>query len=135
MTHPFSEAPRYRVLIADDSEAMRRVLSILLSPDTFSLMEVADGEQALTELRAERVDLRLTDLHMPNRDGLNLVRALRALETESGGARTCVIVISGHGGIGTAGAALTAGADRVLPKPVQPSALLGAIVELLVAGS
>jgi CheY-like chemotaxis protein len=129
MTDPARGAQRYRVLIADDSEAMRRVLTILLSPDTFALREVTDGEEALTALKAEPFDLLLTDLHMPNRDGLALVRALREMEA-TGGRRTCVIVISGHGG--SAAGALEAGADRVLPKPVQPSALLGAIVELLV---
>ena len=132
MTDRTNGAARYRVLIADDSEAMRRVLAILLSPDTFALREVSDGEEALSALKAERFDLLLTDLHMPNRDGLNLVRELRAMEGREAGRRTCVIVISGHGSTGAETTALQAGADRVLPKPVQPSALLGAIVELLV---
>jgi CheY-like chemotaxis protein len=123
---------RYRVLIADDSEAMRRILAILLSPDTFSLREVGDGDQALRAMEEERFDLLLTDLNMPNRDGLSTLRALRALEARTGRPRTPAIVISGHDAVGGEAGVLAAGADRHLTKPVKPSDLLGAMIELLV---
>ena len=129
MTDTADGAQRYRVLIADDNEGMRRVLAILLSPDTFALREVADGEEALAALTGGTFDLLLTDLNMPNRDGAALIRALRAMEA-GGGRGTCAIAISGHEE--AEAGALAAGADRVLPKPLQPSALLAAIVELLV---
>ena len=131
MTSP-DQPGRFRVLIADDSEAMRRILLLVLSPDTFALQEVNDGQEALDRLESERFDLLLTDYRMPNLDGLQLVRALRDREAERGWRPTCVIVISGHGTARVETEALDAGADRVLTKPVQPSALLSAIIELLI---
>ncbi len=75
-----AERPRYRVLVVDDSRSSRRALVDYLEPRGWAVDEAGDGLQALKILRAERYDLVLTDLEMPQLGGLELVRDLRANE-------------------------------------------------------
>jgi two-component system chemotaxis response regulator CheY len=68
------------VLITDDSPIIRGALKRILSLTGLSfgrVLEAADGRQALEALAAERVDLLITDIHMPEMDGLELLRAMR----------------------------------------------------------
>ena len=72
-------ARQAHVLIADDNSDMREYLERLLGQH-WSIEAVADGEQALAAVRRRRPDLLITDLMMPNLDGIGLLRALRASE-------------------------------------------------------
>jgi two-component system chemotaxis response regulator CheY len=67
-----------RVLAVDDSKTMRDMVSMTLRGAGFEVTAVEDGQRALTVMRDQHVDLVITDLNMPNLDGIGLIRALRA---------------------------------------------------------
>jgi two-component system chemotaxis response regulator CheY len=70
-----------KILHADDSLAVRRWVSEHLTDPTLKVVSVADGQAALEALKTSSYDLLLTDLEMPNLDGLGLVSAVRELPT------------------------------------------------------
>lgn len=67
-----------RVLIVDDSKTMRDMVSFTLRSAGFDVSEAEDGVKALAVLRASSFDLTITDLNMPNMDGVTLIRNVRA---------------------------------------------------------
>ncbi|HUC63807.1 MAG TPA: response regulator [Stellaceae bacterium] len=66
------------VMAVDDSKTMRDMVSFTLRNAGFQVTEAEDGQKALTALRSMQVDLVITDLNMPNMDGVSLIRNLRA---------------------------------------------------------
>ena len=67
-----------RVLTVDDSKTMRDMVAFTLRGAGFHVAEAEDGQKALSLLRTTPVDLVITDLNMPNMDGVTLIRSLRA---------------------------------------------------------
>lgn len=104
----------YRILIADDDESSRRGLKMLLSGAGYEVQEASDGQDALEKALTFLPTVVVTDLVMPRLDGLGLLKALR---TELPFAT--VIVLTGHGTVETAVAALKEGAYDYLTKPVD----------------
>ena len=112
-----------RVLIADDNPDLRTFLAGLLTP-YYDVEAVADGREALAAIRARKPDLVLSDVMMPNLDGLGLVRALRA-DPE---VRTLpVILLSARAGQEASLEGLSAGADDYLAKPFTAQELLARV--------
>ncbi|HYB42830.1 MAG TPA: sigma-54 dependent transcriptional regulator [Candidatus Methylomirabilis sp.] len=107
-----------KVLVVDDEEPSRRGLSALLSNWGYGVDEAADGEEALEKARSVQPDVVITDLVMPRRDGLAL---LRSLQEELPFAS--VILLSGQGSIDTAVAAMKEGAYDFLSKPLDVARL------------
>ena len=66
-----------RILTVDDSRTMRQMVTFTLKGAGYDVMEAEDGEQALSMLDGDKVDLIITDLNMPNVDGFGLIQALR----------------------------------------------------------
>jgi two-component system chemotaxis response regulator CheY len=66
-----------RVMTVDDSKTMRDMVSFTLREAGFAVSEAEDGQKALAALRTGSADLIITDLNMPNMDGIALIRALR----------------------------------------------------------
>lgn len=68
------------IMIVDDSATMRQMVNFTLKEDGHEVLEGADGVDALTKLNAlsSKVDMIITDLNMPNMDGITLIKALRA---------------------------------------------------------
>jgi CheY-like chemotaxis protein len=104
-------APK-RILIVDDQESMRDMLSDLLDMMGYSPQAVEGGLQALASLESGPVDLVITDLNMPVMDGMELMRRIK----ESNPALP-VIVITGYGTFHTEKRVLSNGADGYIPKP------------------
>lgn len=100
-----------RVLIVDDEPQIRRVLRLTLTAQGFDVRAAADGEAALDLLHDWHPDLVITDLNMPDVDGLEVTRRIRR---ES---RVPIIVLSVKGEEPTKVAALDAGADDYVTKP------------------
>lgn len=69
-----------RVLTVDDSKTMRDMVSFTLKSAGYDVIDAEDGKHALQVLEGQSVDLVITDLNMPNMNGLELIRALRADE-------------------------------------------------------
>jgi len=66
-----------RVLVVDDEENLRHMLTVLLKREGYEVSAVANGEAALAELEARSYDLVLADVRMPKMGGLELLEALR----------------------------------------------------------
>jgi two-component system response regulator AtoC len=103
------------VLIVDDEESMRHLLSLILRDQGWEARAVADGEEALRELAARDYDLVLSDVRMPRMDGIALLK--RALELSPG---LTFIAMSAYGSHESAIEAMKAGAYDYLVKPFRP---------------
>src|SRR3954463_624472 len=108
-----------RVLIADDEESIRHVLSELLQERGYEVRAVADGEEAAKELASRDYDALVTDVRMPKMNGLDLVRAAQATSPE-----TTIIVMSAYGSHDLAIEAMKAGAFDYPGKPFRPDEVL-----------
>jgi two-component system KDP operon response regulator KdpE len=100
-----------RVLVIDDEPQIRRVLRVALTAQGFDVRAAADGEAALDLVHDWHPDLVITDLNMPEMNGLEVTRRIRR---ESG---VPIIVLSVKGEEPTKVAALDAGADDYVTKP------------------
>ncbi|PYO99244.1 MAG: response regulator [Gemmatimonadetes bacterium] len=113
----------------DDDELLRGALRVTLEGAGYEVMEAANGDEGLRLQRAHGADVVLVDIFMPVRDGLEVIKALRAEIPESK-----IIAVSGGGRTGqieVLRAAAAFGASRTLLKPFAPRVLLTAIRELL----
>ena len=118
-----SSAPGGSVLIADDNADMRDYLQRLLQP-YYQVTAVADGRAALDAARATAPDLIVSDVMMPEIDGLALVQALRADPRTAG---VPVLLLSARAAQEAAVEGLAAGADDYLVKPFAARELLARI--------
>jgi len=104
--------PAKRILVVDDQESMRDMLADLLEMMGFESRTVESGAQALEQLGAADIDLVITDLNMPEMDGLELMKRIKARDPA-----LPVIVITGYGTFHTERQVLSNGADGYIPKP------------------
>jgi len=109
------------ILVVDDEAQITRVLKTTLSGHGYGIRTAADGEEALQIMKDWSPDLIMTDLRMPNMDGLELCRRVRAQS------RTPIIVLSVKGEEAIKVEALDAGADDYVTKPFSVNELLARI--------
>jgi len=117
-----------RILVADDEAGVRGFLRTVLAGGGYEVTVVADGKQALEQARAGDVDLVITDLVMPEQEGIGTIRALRR---DMPGVK--IIAISGAFGGQYLKAAEMLGADGILRKPVSAESLLAKVSDVLKA--
>lgn len=121
-----------RILLIDDDEAVRDVLRQTLTHFGHTVIEAANGKEGLASFQSVGADLMITDIVMPEMEGLELLMELRKRKPP-----IKIIAISG-GGRGNAAdylrTAKVMGAAKVLAKPFTNEALLAAIDELLSSG-
>ena len=106
------------ILIVDDEPNVRLVFRTALESSGYAVVEAGDGGSALARLRKEPADLILLDLKMPGLDGIETLSRLR-----DAGSFTPVVIVTAHGCIPDAVAAMKLGAADVIPKPVSPATL------------
>ena len=112
------------MLIADDNADMREYLTNLLRSSGYEVSDVADGRQALEAIRIQAPDLLISDVMMPELDGLELLTALRRdLRT----AALPVLLLSARAGQEASIEGLQAGADDYLVKPFAAAELLARV--------
>jgi PAS domain S-box-containing protein len=118
--------PAARILVADDDSGVRHFLRKVLEQGGYSVTEAADGKQALQQVLAGHVDLVITDLVMPEGEGLDTIRTIRRRVPDTG-----IIAISGAFGGQFLRPAQLLGADAVLSKPVSAELLLTNVAAVL----
>ena len=127
-----SNAPRGRILVADDEPHIRRILTTLLEAASFEVDPVADGPTALEHLQGDSgYDLVLLDIMMPGATGLEVLDRLRALEHRRG---VPVVILTAKGQDADRDEAFNLGADDFVTKPFSPKKLLARIDEILDRG-
>lgn len=118
-------------LVVDDDPHMRRVLSEGLRAGGICVLEAKSGREALRLTQTAVPHFIVTDIEMPDVDGLELCRRLRKLTATS---NVPIIIVSGAAA-SLGDDATAAGCDVVLPKPCSPALLLTTIQRLLVKPS
>jgi DNA-binding NtrC family response regulator len=113
---------RTQILVADDEPNLRRVLAAQLKRDGFDVLTVEDGQQAIEALEEHHIDLVITDLRMPRKDGMEVLKHVTAHYP-----RVPVIVITAHGTVDTAVEALKLGAFDYVTKPFDRAELHQAV--------
>lgn len=103
-----------RILVVDDEDKMRRLLEMALRSLGHEVVQAADGLEALKHFAEGSFDLVLTDLRMPNLDGIGLLRRLREQGNE-----VPVIVLTAHGNVETAVEAMKMGAVDYIIRPFE----------------
>jgi two-component system chemotaxis response regulator CheY len=117
------------VLVVDDSETVRQVLQLTLSNAGFDVIEAEDGDDALNKLSsAPVVDMLITDLNMPNMDGLELIKKIRA---EKKHRFTPIVMLTTESSEEKKRAGREAGASGWIVKPFKPEQLLKVVKMVL----
>jgi PAS domain S-box-containing protein len=117
---------RGRILVADDEAGVRKFLRTILEDGGYEVIEAENGKQALEQARTRRFDLVITDLVMPEQEGIETIRALSREVAGIG-----IIAISGAYGGRYLEVARLLGAQAVLSKPVSPDLLLANVAASL----
>jgi DNA-binding response OmpR family regulator len=102
-----------KILVVDDEPPLRELVIVTLG-DAYVCDEVADGDAALEQLRAQQYDAVLLDVMMPGRSGIDVLREMRSDDALR---EIPVVVMSAWQSTQDIDAALAAGADGFLPKP------------------
>lgn len=110
-----------RVLAVDDSKTMRDMVSFTLKGAGFNVLEAEDGQHALSVLGDDKVDLVITDVNMPNMDGISLVKALRGHPVHR---TTPMLVLTTESDDSKKNEGRAAGATGWIVKPFEPEKLL-----------
>ena len=117
---------RSSVLVVDDRQSSRRALAAELEDAGFEVIEAEDGSHGWSQFRAHTPDLVITDMVMPNSDGIDLLTRIRARS------EVPVVVFTAHGSIEAAVTALKSGADEfVASADVEAEELVGLASRLL----
>jgi DNA-binding response OmpR family regulator len=121
-------APRIRVLLIDDDEALCGLLSEYLDPFGFTVRAVHHPDDGLRALAADAPDIVVLDVMMPGQDGFAVCRKVR--ETS----RVPIVMLTARGGVMDRIVGLEMGADDYLPKPFEPRELVARLQAVLRRG-
>ena len=117
-----------KILFVDDEEQIRRLLSSFLTRRGYLVQTAVDGQEALKFLETEKPDLVITDVNMPNVDGVELTRRLRANPIHKS---LPIIMLSAKVQTDEILAGYAEGADEYVPKPVEMRILAAKVESLL----
>jgi two-component system chemotaxis response regulator CheY len=116
------------ILAVDDSASMRQMVSFTLKGAGYDVVEADDGMNALNVARGKKVDLVVTDVNMPNMDGISLIRQLRQLPSYK---FTPILMLTTESGDNKKQEGRAAGATGWIVKPFNPDQLLATIKKVL----
>jgi DNA-binding NtrC family response regulator len=118
MTQPPESQPSITVLIVDDEELLVKSCGQILSSEGYTVHTEGRGRSALEMVRRHRPDLILADLHLPDMDGMDLLKEIKKISPES-----LVIMITGFATVDSSVEAIRAGAYDYIPKPFTATQL------------
>lgn len=116
------------ILIVDDSASLRQVVSIALRGAGYDVVEGCDGRDGLTKLDGRKIHLIISDVNMPNMDGISFVKALKQIPAYK---FTPVIMLTTEAGDDKKREGQAAGAKAWVVKPFQPPQMLTAVSKLI----
>jgi len=108
-----------RILIIDDEESFRHMLSVILKKEGFDVDTASDGEEGMQKLLGNPYDQILCDIRMPRMDGLDFLKEFKKANLE-----TTVIMMSAYGTVDTAIEAMKLGAYDYISKPFKPDEII-----------
>jgi two-component system, chemotaxis family, chemotaxis protein CheY len=116
------------ILIADDSESIRELVELTLQSAGYHVLKGIDGEDALTHLNGQVIDLVITDLNMPKLDGISLIREIRK---RSEYATLPVLLLTTESQAAKKEEAKAAGATGWIVKPFVQEKLLAVVQKVI----
>ena len=115
------------IMTVDDSASVRQMVAFTLKNAGYSVIEASDGKDALSKI-GTKVDMVITDLNMPNMDGISLIKALRAMPA-------CkfipIVMLTTESQAGRKQEGKDAGATGWIVKPFKPEQLLSVVQKVL----
>jgi two-component system, chemotaxis family, chemotaxis protein CheY len=116
------------IMTVDDSASIRQMVSFTLKQAGYQVVEAVDGKDALAKLAGSTVHMMLTDLNMPNMDGIELIRRVRANPS-------CkfipIVMLTTESQVEKKQAGKAAGATGWIVKPFEPDQLLAVVKKVL----
>lgn len=116
------------IMVVDDSAALRQVVSIALKGAGYSVIEGSDGADALLKMTGQKINLIISDINMPNMDGISFVKAMKAMPAYR---FTPVIMLTTESAEGKKAEGQAAGAKAWVVKPFRPEVMLNAVQKLV----
>ena len=116
------------ILAVDDSASMRQMVSFTLKGAGYTVVEAVDGVEALNKAKGQKFDCVVTDVNMPNKDGITLIKDLRALPAYK---FIPMLMLTTESGMDKKQAGKAAGATGWIVKPFNPDQLLKTIKKVL----
>ncbi|HWR72769.1 MAG TPA: response regulator [Nitrospirota bacterium] len=117
-----------KIMVVDDSASMRQMVSFTLGQEGFEIIEAANGGEALKKLDKETVHMLITDLNMPELDGISLVRIVRKNPAYK---FIPIIILTTVSGSESRQEGKAAGATGWMVKPFKPEELIAAVKKVL----
>lgn len=116
------------ILVVEDSRTTRKFLTVVLKGDGYHVTTAENGIEALERLSSINVDIIVTDLNMPQMDGLEFIRTIRENDDYS---KIPILLLTTEGEERGRKQGMEAGATAYMAKPIEPDTLLGAIKKLI----
>ncbi len=116
------------ILIVDDSASLRQVVNIALASAGYEVIEACDGVDALTKLDGRKIHLIISDVNMPNMDGITLVKEIKQKPDYK---FTPIIMLTTESQDDMKAKGQAAGARAWVVKPFQPAQMLAAVSKLI----
>jgi len=116
------------VLVVDDSSSVRQVVGIALKSAGYDVIEASDGKDALSKLTGQKVHLIISDVNMPNMDGITFVKEVKKLANYK---FTPIIMLTTESQESKKAEGQAAGAKAWVVKPFQPAQMLASVSKLI----
>ena len=120
--------PRPVILIADDKESNRELLRAILEHANYTVLEAADGEEAVSMASASTPHLVILDIHMPKQDGFGVIKELRK---DPSFQALPIMALTASASVDERDRIMDSGFDACLIKPIGPAKLRDAVASLL----
>ena len=116
------------IMIVDDSASLRQVVAIALKGAGYEVLEACDGKDALAKLSGQKINLIISDVNMPNMDGISFVKAVKQLPNYK---FTPIIMLTTESQESKKQEGQAAGAKAWVVKPFKPEQMLNAVSKLV----
>lgn len=116
------------IMIVDDSASLRQVVGIALRGAGYDVLEASDGKDALGKLKGQKVHLMISDVNMPNMDGISFVKAVKQIPAYK---FTPIVMLTTESQDAKKKEGQEAGAKAWVLKPFKPEQMIGVVQKLV----